>query len=94
MRNGVMIAVPIPEEFHAVGQEIQRCIEQAVQESEANGMAQAGNDVTPWLLDRVKELSGGLSMVSNIALLKNNATVGGFLSFPSPSIRTYRVKSR
>jgi len=35
-----------------------------------------GNEVTPFLLAKVKELTGGDSLESNIALIKNNAVVG------------------
>ncbi|KAJ2928855.1 hypothetical protein H1R20_g8160, partial [Candolleomyces eurysporus] len=77
MENGVMFAVPIPEDYHEVGETIEQHISQAISESEQNGMADAGNDVTPWLLNRIRELSGGQSLESNIALLKNNALVGG-----------------
>lgn len=76
MDNGIMFAVPIPEQYHAVGEKLEEYVARAVQESEENGMAKAGSDVTPWLLNRVRELSGGVSMESNIALLKNNALIG------------------
>lgn len=71
-----MFAVPIPESYHEAGETIEEHITQAIAESEQNGMASAGNDVTPWLLNRIRELSGGQSLESNIALLKNNALVG------------------
>lgn len=76
MQNGALIAVPIPEEFEAVGKQIQEHVNQAVAESEKNGASSSGNDVTPWLLQRVTELSGGASLSSNIALLKNTALIG------------------
>ena len=79
-----MFAVPIPEEYHAVGETLEQYVAQAIQESEENGMAKAGNDVTPWLLNRVRELSGGVSMASNIALLTNNALVGEYLADALP----------
>ena len=73
-----MFAVPIPESYHEAGETIEEHISQAILESDQNGMANAGNDVTPWLLNRIRELSGGQSLESNIALLKNNALVGQF----------------
>lgn len=78
MNNGIMFAVPVPEKYHAAGEKLEEHVARAIRESEENGMAQAGNDVTPWLLNRVRELSGGVSMESNIALLKNNALVGEY----------------
>lgn len=85
-----MFAVPIPEEHHAVGETLEQYVTQAIQESEENGMAKAGNDVTPWLLNRVRELSGGVSMASNIALLTNNALVGEYFvnDLPASSMLT------
>jgi pseudouridine-5'-phosphate glycosidase/pseudouridine kinase len=76
-----LIAVPIPEEHEARAAEIQACVDQAVAESESNGVSRSGKDVTPWLLNRVKELTHGQSKESNIALLHNTAIVG--MSFPS-----------
>lgn len=76
MENGALIAVPIPTECEASGEKIQACVNQAVLESEENGISRRGKDVTPWLLNRVAELSAGDSLVSNIALLKNTALIG------------------
>ncbi|KDR84935.1 hypothetical protein GALMADRAFT_233410, partial [Galerina marginata CBS 339.88] len=77
MQNGALIAVPIPEEYEAVGKQVQEYVDQAVLESEQNGINKSGNDATPWLLDRIAELSAGKSLKSNTALLKNTALVGG-----------------
>jgi len=59
-----------------MGEQIQQYVNQAVLESEQNGINKSGNDATPWLLNRIAELSGGNSLTSNIALLKNTALVG------------------
>lgn len=76
MNNGALIAVPIPEEYEAIGATIQKAVDQAVVESEANGISRRGKEATPWLLSRVSELTKGVSRTSNIALLKNTALVG------------------
>lgn len=55
---------------------MQECVEQAVLESEQNGINKSGKDATPWLLDRIAGLSGGKSLASNVALLKNTALIG------------------
>ncbi len=89
MQNGVMIAVPIPEEYEAAGENIQKLVKQAVQESEANGVSTSGKDATPWLLSRIAELSRGKSLISNVALLKNTALIGKhneYLTPPFPHI--------
>ncbi len=64
-RNGTIFAAPIPDAFLSQGAEIQGAIDQAVAESEQNGISRKGNDVTPWLLGRVVELTGGKSLESS-----------------------------
>uniref|UniRef100_A0A0W0F5L2 Putative indigoidine synthase A-like protein n=1 Tax=Moniliophthora roreri TaxID=221103 RepID=A0A0W0F5L2_MONRR len=77
MVNGTLIAVPIPEEYEEEGLKIQKAVAQAVAESEQNGIARSGKEATPWLLRRIVELTGGRSLTSNIALLRNTALIGG-----------------
>ncbi|XP_072340736.1 uncharacterized protein [Scyliorhinus torazame] len=72
--SSVLIAVPIPEEQAASGLVIDDAIQQAVQEARNKGIR--GKDVTPFILDRVYELTKGISLTANIALIKNNAKVG------------------
>ncbi|CAE6419598.1 unnamed protein product [Rhizoctonia solani] len=76
IQSGTIFGVPIPKEFESVGLEIQAAVEQAVRESEENGVAKSGRDATPWLLTRVRDLTKGLSIPSNVALLENNARIG------------------
>lgn len=80
MDNGALIAVPIPEEYSEKGEAIQKAVDQAVLESEENGMSKRGKDVTPWLLSRVAQLTKDDSIDSNIALLRNTAFIGSSLS--------------
>ncbi|KAJ4002363.1 indigoidine synthase A-like protein [Lentinula boryana] len=77
MQNGALFAVPIPDKYEAAGAEIQLAVDQAVAESEANGISSRGKEATPWLLHRIGELSKGSSLESNVALLENNARIGG-----------------
>jgi len=77
MKNGALIAVPIPPEFEEAGMSIQKAVDQAVAESEENGISRLGKEATPWLLARVGELTQGTSRASNVALLENTALVGG-----------------
>jgi pseudouridine-5'-phosphate glycosidase/pseudouridine kinase len=76
LENGALFAVPIPEEYAEKGEIIQQAVNQAVLESEQNGMSKRGKDVTPWLLSRVAELTNRGSIDSNIALLKHTARIG------------------
>ncbi|KAJ7244751.1 indigoidine synthase A-like protein [Mycena haematopus] len=98
--NGALIAVPIPEEYAEKGEIIQQAVNHAVLESEQNGMSQRGNDLTPWLLSRVAELTKHDSIDSNIALLKHAALIGGKIAVQhqllvsqtdSPPGKTYRT---
>ncbi|XP_078076156.1 uncharacterized protein LOC144498630 isoform X2 [Mustelus asterias] len=72
--SSVLIAVPIPEEQTASGLLIDDAIQQAVEEARDKGIL--GKDVTPFVLSRVDELTKGISLTANIALIKNNAKVG------------------
>jgi pseudouridine-5'-phosphate glycosidase len=71
MRGGMLVAVPIPEEYDL---DLSREIEQAVSEAERAGIK--GQELTPWLLSRLNELTGGRSVAANTALLKSNALAG------------------
>ncbi|XP_076052950.1 pseudouridine-5'-phosphate glycosidase-like isoform X2 [Oratosquilla oratoria] len=73
LKSGILIAVPIPEKHEVEGQKIRQAIDVAVNEAEASV---AGRDVTPYILQRVFELTGGESLQSNIALVENNAKIG------------------
>ena len=50
---------------------INKAIDQAIQEAEAQGIH--GKETTPFLLARVKDITGGDSLASNIQLVYNNA---------------------
>ncbi|XP_027210795.2 uncharacterized protein [Penaeus vannamei] len=73
INSGMLIAVPIPEEHQAEGKLIKEAIDIAVKEAE---LAVSGREVTPFILQRVFEITGGQSLKSNIALIKNNAKAG------------------
>ena len=59
-------------------EEIDRITTQALQEASAEGIQ--GKAVTPYLLSRIKALSDGRSLATNIALVKHNALVGARLA--------------
>ncbi|KAI5476662.1 indigoidine synthase A family protein [Pseudohyphozyma bogoriensis] len=77
LKSSLLLGVPIPEEYHAAGDALQQAVEQAVAESVENGVSKTGKAVTPWLLERVGQLTKGNAIVSNMALIKNNVKVGG-----------------
>ncbi|KAL6106478.1 uncharacterized protein ACO6RY_10341 [Pungitius sinensis] len=75
LQSGVLLAVPIPDEHAAAGQLIEEAIQAALSEASAKGIT--GRDVTPFILQTVNELTEGKSLQANIALIHNNAKVGG-----------------
>lgn len=72
--GGVVIGCPIPEEQEIPFQRMNGYIKNALEESRAKGIA--GKRVTPFLLDRIKELTAGESLETNIQLVLNNAAIG------------------
>ncbi|VDB99643.1 unnamed protein product [Peniophora sp. CBMAI 1063] len=77
MGNGALFAVPIPEQYETSGEELQKLVLQAVAKSEENGMSKRGKEVTPWLLNEVRQLSGGKSLENNVALIENTSELAG-----------------
>jgi pseudouridylate synthase len=71
LNGGLIIANPIPKEEELEESYINSIIEEALKEAEEKQIA--GKAVTPFLLDKVKTLTGGKSLEANIALVKNNA---------------------
>ena len=69
--GGMLVTNPIPEEYAMDDAVINGAIEQALRDLDAQGIK--GKDCTPFLLARVKELTGGDSLDSNIQLVFNNA---------------------
>jgi pseudouridylate synthase len=73
LNGGLVIANPIPKEDELEESYINSIIEEALKEAEEKQIA--GKAVTPFLLDKVKTLTGGKSLEANIALVKNNAVL-------------------
>ena len=71
--GGVVIANPVPEESAVDGALLDGWIETALAEAAAEGVA--GSELTPFLLERLAERSGGRTLTANKALLRCNAAV-------------------
>ena len=71
LKGGMLVTNPIPEEFAMDHDVINRAIDEAVAQANAQGIH--GKATTPFLLAKVKELTGGDSLDSNIQLVFNNA---------------------
>lgn len=78
LHGGVVIANPIPEQYQMDYEKITACIENAVKEAEEKGIG--GKQSTPFLLAKVKELTGGESLEANIQLVFNNARLASGLA--------------
>ena len=71
LKGGMLVTNPIPEEYSMDPAVINKAIDQAIAECQAQGVH--GKATTPFLLARVKDLTGGDSLDSNIQLVFNNA---------------------
>jgi pseudouridylate synthase len=74
LKGGVVVANPIPVEHEIQLSEIARVIEKAV--ADAAKQSISGKNVTPFLLAKVAEVTGGRSLKANLALVRHNALVG------------------
>ena len=73
LKGGMLVTNPIPEQYAMDFDVINRAIDEAIRQSVADGIH--GKATTPYLLARVKELTGGDSLDSNIQLVYNNAAL-------------------
>jgi pseudouridine-5'-phosphate glycosidase len=69
--TGVVVANPIPAEDQMPRDLYERTLTQALADAGQRGIT--GRAVTPFLLDRLRELTSGESVAVNLALLRNNA---------------------
>ena len=69
--GGHLVCIPIPTEHEIPESVIGPIIAQAIAEADSKGIV--GKSVTPFLLQRIFELTDGKSLASNIALVRNNA---------------------
>ena len=74
IEGGVVVANPIPPEYEMDPAVIDSAISEAVKEADLKGIK--GKESTPFLLAKVKEITGGSSLDSNIQLVYNNAVLG------------------
>ena len=78
LKGGQLVANPIPAAAEIPLADIMPVVEQALAEAEAQGIA--AKQVTPFLLDRIFELTKGRSLDSNIALVLNNARLAAAIA--------------
>ena len=84
--TGILIVNPIPEADALDPAFIDGTIAEAVAEADAKGIAR--KDVTPFLLERINQLSGGRSLKANIALVRNNAALAARMAVAHAALKT------
>jgi pseudouridine-5'-phosphate glycosidase len=78
LAGGVVVSNPVPANAAMAPAEIDAIITQALGEAASQNVT--GKKVTPFLLGRIKELTQGRSLATNIALVKHNALIGARLA--------------
>ena len=74
MKCGILVAVPVPEEAGCDKTAIKKAISEALEDCKKDNVK--GNKITPYLLKKVNDLTGGASCDTNIKLVVNNAVKG------------------
>lgn len=78
LEAGLVIGNPVPEADALSEADARAAVDRALREADEAGVS--GGAVTPWLLARVAEITGGASVRANLALIVNNARVAGQLA--------------
>ena len=76
--GGILITNPIPEEYAMNEDEMNKAIDEALKEADMLGIK--GKETTPFLLAKIKDITNGVSLESNIKLVYNNALVGSMIA--------------
>jgi pseudouridine-5'-phosphate glycosidase len=76
--SGILVTVPVPKAQALDPAEAEYAIEQAVRDADEYGIG--GNRLTPYILQRVVELTDGRSLAANKSLLINNASIAAILA--------------
>jgi pseudouridylate synthase len=76
--TAILLTVPVPATDALSSEVAAEAVNEAIREAAARGVS--GAALTPWLLARIAELTGGASVAANTALIVNNARVAGHLA--------------
>jgi len=71
LKGGAVVGNPIPAEYALPKEEIDNAITTALYRASGHGVR--GKEITPYLLDAIKEITGGQSLQANMQLVQNNA---------------------
>jgi len=78
LESAILVTVPPPKEVALPWEKVQNAIDQALDDAERKGIR--GQEMTPFLLKRVTDLTGGTSLRANLGLLCNNARIAALIS--------------
>ena len=73
LSGGLLIANPVPEEAAIAADALSDIIDNALADARANHIT--GKEVTPYLLDKIRHMTDGKSLVTNQELVRHNAKV-------------------
>ncbi len=88
--GGVVIANPIPEKHSMTRDEIESVINEALIEADEKRIR--GKELTPFLLERIKEITGGKSLKANLELVYNNASLAAQIAVNLEGFLTLKNK--
>ena len=78
LRSAILVVQPPPTEFAMQADEMEDIIQIAIHEASEKMIR--GAALTPYLLDRINQISEGKSLHANLALLENNARLAAKIS--------------
>ncbi len=73
MKGALLVTVPVPVEDQVPSHVVEDALDAALEEAAHEGVS--GRELTPFLLSRIAERSGGATLRANLALLEENARV-------------------
>lgn len=85
LTGGVLVSNPCPEEMALPNEYIEKAIDEAIKEAEEQKIT--GKAVTPFLLSRIATITGGESLETNMALVKNNARLAAKIALSYSKLR-------
>lgn len=85
LTGGVLVSNPCPEEMALPNEYIEKAIDEAVKEAEEQKIT--GKAVTPFLLSRIATITGGESLETNMALVKNNVRLAAKIALSYSKLR-------
>lgn len=71
MPNAILVTAPVPAEFEFPAEKVEEILQKALSEAQTEKIS--GKEITPFLLRKMAESSGGATLRANLALLENNA---------------------